>query len=800
MASSPTTNLRLIKQGASDNEGTWGLLLNSGVMDVVDMAVAGRTAISTTGGTTTLSDADYTADQAKAAVLEITGTLVSNATTVIPNRAKTYIVDNGTSGAFSLTIKTSGGSGITVPQGYVQALRCDGVATGTMTYISAPVTPSQARILATQTVSVAATDRLLGRDTASGGLVEEISLNATLEFTGAGAIQRAALTGDVTAAAGSNAATIPNDTVTFAKMQNVATDSLVGRDTAGTGDPETILLNATLEMDGVGNLRRAALTGDVTAAAGSNSTTIPNDTVDNARLANMAEATLKGRAAGAGTGDPTDLTATQAKTALAITQADVAGLTTADSPQFAGLNIGHATDTTLTRAVAGDLNVEGNLIYRAGGTDVPIADGGTGASTAGGAATNLGLGTGDSPQFTAVNIGHATDTTVARVSAGDISVEGNLLYRAGGTDVPVTDGGTGRSDATAYAVICGGTTATGAHQSIAGVGTSGQVLTSNGAAALPTFQSVAGTGDVVGPASATDNAIVRFDGTTGKLVQNSAVTIADTTGVTTGMVLPNTGLNVQDTNASHNLGIVPGSDLTANRTLTLTTGDASRTLNLSGNATIGVGPTVQVFTASGTWTKPAGCIRVRVMVIGAGGGGGGADGGSSQSGAGGGGGGGGGSIEWIDVTGVSSESVTIGTGGSGGAAGNNAGSAGGTSSFGTVAYLQATGGAGGLSFAASSGNNFCGGSAGGVGSNGSWNFKGDAGGGAFTNGGNLPFAGAGGGSFMGGGGEMPNSTSSVGTNGYAYGGGGSGGTANTTTDRAGGNGADGIVVVEEYYA
>jgi len=38
------------------------------------------------------------------------------------------------------------------------------------------------------------------------------------------------------------------------------------------------------------------------------------------------------------------------------------------------------------------------------------------------------------------------------------------------------------------------------------------------------------SGDVVGPASATDNAVVRFDGTTGKLVQNSVVTIADTTG------------------------------------------------------------------------------------------------------------------------------------------------------------------------------------------------------------------------------------------------------------------------------
>jgi hypothetical protein len=41
---------------------------------------------------------------------------------------------------------------------------------------------------------------------------------------------------------------------------------------------------------------------------------------------------------------------------------------------------------------------------------------------------------------------------------------------------------------------------------------------------------VSGSGDVAGPASSTDNAVVRFDGETGKIIQNSAVTIADTTG------------------------------------------------------------------------------------------------------------------------------------------------------------------------------------------------------------------------------------------------------------------------------
>jgi hypothetical protein len=62
-----------------------------------------------------------------------------------------------------------------------------------------------------------------------------------------------------------------------------------------------------------------------------------------------------------------------------------------------------------------------------------VADGGTGASDAATAATNLGLGTGDSPQFTAVNLGHASDTTLTRASAGTLAVEGVTLAK--GTDV-----------------------------------------------------------------------------------------------------------------------------------------------------------------------------------------------------------------------------------------------------------------------------------------------------------------------------------------------------------------------------
>lgn len=63
----------------------------------------------------------------------------------------------------------------------------------------------------------------------------------------------------------------------------------------------------------------------------------------------------------------------------------------------------------------------------------------------------------------------------------------------------VTQGGTGVASTTAYAVLCGGTTSTGALQAVSGLGTAGYVLTSNGAGALPTWQAAAGGGTAGNP-------------------------------------------------------------------------------------------------------------------------------------------------------------------------------------------------------------------------------------------------------------------------------------------------------------
>ncbi len=79
--------------------------------------------------------------------------------------------------------------------------------------------------------------------------------------------------------------------------------------------------------------------------------------------------------------------------------------------------------------------------------------------------------------------------------------------------VTVPDGGTGDTSLTAYAVLCGGTTSTAHVQSVASVGTSGDVLTSNGAGALPTFQTLTASvaiGSTIG--SSTNYDILSIDG------------------------------------------------------------------------------------------------------------------------------------------------------------------------------------------------------------------------------------------------------------------------------------------------
>jgi len=189
------------------------------------------------------------------------------------------------------------------------------------------------------------------------------------------------------------------------------------------------------------------------------------------------------------------------------------GVTLDDSDNLSGVNTLAVTDapTTRTNLGLGSISTQNsNAVSITGGTisgitDLALADGGTGASTAADARTNLGLGTialENSPLPLAKGGTASTTAAGARTNLGlgTISTQdANTVAITGGsitgiTDITVADGGTGVSANTAYAVLCGGTTATDPVQSIASVGAATEVLTSNGPGALPTFQAAAGGG------------------------------------------------------------------------------------------------------------------------------------------------------------------------------------------------------------------------------------------------------------------------------------------------------------------
>jgi hypothetical protein len=133
-----------------------------------------------------------------------------------------------------------------------------------------------------------ATDKLVGRDTAGTGESEAIGLDTTLEFTGSQTIRRAALTGDVTASAGSNATTIANDAVSDAKLRNSGALSVIGRSANSSGDPADI--SAVAASDAVFR-ESGSVIGFGTIATGG----IADDAVTFAKMQNISTDKLLGR-------------------------------------------------------------------------------------------------------------------------------------------------------------------------------------------------------------------------------------------------------------------------------------------------------------------------------------------------------------------------------------------------------------------------------------------------------------------------------------------------------------------------
>jgi hypothetical protein len=112
-----------------------------------------------------------------------------------------------------------------------------------------------------------ATDRLIGRDTTGTGVPEALTVGGGIEFTGAGGIQRSALTGDVTASAGSGSTTVISASATQAGKVELATDAeaITGTDTARATTPANVAAVWAGKL-ATGNTWTAAQTISITAA------------------------------------------------------------------------------------------------------------------------------------------------------------------------------------------------------------------------------------------------------------------------------------------------------------------------------------------------------------------------------------------------------------------------------------------------------------------------------------------------------------------------------------------------------
>jgi hypothetical protein len=128
MATQYTTILKLALPAQGELSGTWGDVVNNNITAMVEEAVAGRKVINTwTANSHTLTSADGTTSESRAAILTLTdtGTALSGAGTVVcPAASKIYIVENGT--AQVITVKTASGTGIAVPVGKNMVVFCDG--------------------------------------------------------------------------------------------------------------------------------------------------------------------------------------------------------------------------------------------------------------------------------------------------------------------------------------------------------------------------------------------------------------------------------------------------------------------------------------------------------------------------------------------------------------------------------------------------------------------------------------------------------------------------------------------------
>jgi len=126
MASTFSPSLRLELIGDGDQSGLWGQTTNNNLGTLIEQAISGVITINITDANYTLTNFNGVADEARNAVITITGTLSQQRNIIAPLADKVFTFRNATTGGFSIQVIGSSGTGVVIPNGATTSVYCDG--------------------------------------------------------------------------------------------------------------------------------------------------------------------------------------------------------------------------------------------------------------------------------------------------------------------------------------------------------------------------------------------------------------------------------------------------------------------------------------------------------------------------------------------------------------------------------------------------------------------------------------------------------------------------------------------------
>ena len=133
MASSYTPNLKIELVATGEQVNEWGVTTNSNFENGLEQAIVGRGVVEYTSDankTITLTESNSSQDARNLFLYvdtDMSTTLTATRDLIVPTIEKTYVVHNDTAGSQSIRVKTSGGTGITIPNGKKALLYVNGV-------------------------------------------------------------------------------------------------------------------------------------------------------------------------------------------------------------------------------------------------------------------------------------------------------------------------------------------------------------------------------------------------------------------------------------------------------------------------------------------------------------------------------------------------------------------------------------------------------------------------------------------------------------------------------------------------